>query len=91
MHTHPNRWQVCAWLLAIGWLAAPAMAQGPLPASSPRILRDYTAVQLLREPTTPYRKGLDLVCARWQAHEGPHAVENTDEVADRFIRVELKQ
>ena len=29
--------------------------------------------------------------ARWQEPEDPHAVENTDEVADRFIRVEPKQ
>jgi hypothetical protein len=28
--------------------------------------------------------------ARWQEPEAPHAVENTDEVADRFVRVELK-
>lgn len=46
---------------------------------------------LVHESTTPYRKGPDLVRARWQEPEGPHAVENTDEVADRFIRVELKQ
>jgi hypothetical protein len=54
--------------------------------------RYYDAAgQLLHESTTPYRKGPALVRARWQAPEGPHAVENTDEVADRFIRVELKQ
>ncbi|OGX87505.1 hypothetical protein BEN49_10575 [Hymenobacter coccineus] len=29
--------------------------------------------------------------ARWQAPEGPHAVENTGEAADRFVRVELKR
>ncbi len=53
--------------------------------------RYYDATgQLLHESTTPYRKGPDLVRARWQAPEAPHAVENTDEVADRFIRVELK-
>ncbi|MFD1871486.1 hypothetical protein [Hymenobacter bucti] len=46
---------------------------------------------LVHESTTPYRKGPDLVRARWQAPEAPHAVENTDEVADRFVRVELKQ
>jgi len=54
--------------------------------------RYYDATgRLLHESTTPYRKGPDLVRARWQAPEAPHAVENTDEVADRFIRVELKQ
>ena len=54
--------------------------------------RYYDAAgQLRHESTTPYRKGPDLVRARWQAPEAPHAVENTDEVADRFIRVELKQ
>jgi hypothetical protein len=54
--------------------------------------RYYSAAgQLAHESTTPYRKGPDLVRARWQAPEGPHAVENTDDVADRFIRVELKQ
>lgn len=53
--------------------------------------RYYDATgQLVHESTTPYRKGPDLVRARWQAPEAPHAVENTDEVADRFIRVELK-
>jgi hypothetical protein len=46
---------------------------------------------LVHESTTPYRRGPDLVRARWQEPESPHAVENTDEVADRFIRVELKQ
>lgn len=29
--------------------------------------------------------------ARWQEPEAPHSVENTDAVADRFVRVELKQ
>ena len=54
--------------------------------------RYYDATgQLVHESTTPYRKGPDLVRARWQVPEPPHAVENTDEVADRFIRVELKQ
>lgn len=54
--------------------------------------RYYDAAgQLAHDSTTPYRKGPDLVRARWQAPEGPHAVENIDEVADRFIRVELKQ
>jgi hypothetical protein len=53
--------------------------------------RYYNAAgQLVHESTTPYRKSPGLVRARWQAPEGPHAVENTDEVADRFIRVELK-
>lgn len=49
------------------------------------------AGQLLHESTKPYRTGPGLVRARWQEPEGPHAVENTDSVADRFIRVELKQ
>jgi hypothetical protein len=54
--------------------------------------RYYDAVgKLSFESTKPYRKDPDLVRARWQEPEGPHAVENTDEVADRFIRVELKQ
>jgi len=54
--------------------------------------RYYAGVgKLSFESTKPYRKGPDLVRARWQEPEGPHAVENTDEVADRFIRVELKQ
>ena len=54
--------------------------------------RYYDATgKLVHESTTPYRKGPDLVRARWQEPEAPHAVENTDEVADRFIRVELKQ
>jgi hypothetical protein len=50
-----------------------------------------TAGKLSFESTKSYRKGPDLVRARWQEPEGPHAVENTDEVTDRFIRVELKQ
>ena len=29
--------------------------------------------------------------ARWQEPEAPHSVENTGDVADRFIRVEIKQ
>ena len=54
--------------------------------------RYYDATgRLVHESTTPYRKGPGLVRARWQVPEGPHAVENTDEVADRFIRVEIKQ
>jgi len=54
--------------------------------------RYYDAAgHLVHESTTPYRKGPDLVRARWQEPEAPHAVENTDEVADRFVRVELKQ
>jgi len=47
--------------------------------------------QLRFESTKPYQAGPAFVRARWQAPEGPHAVENTDEMADRFIRVELKQ
>ncbi len=40
MLTHCNRWQVCAWVLATSSLATPALAQGPLPASAPRIAWD---------------------------------------------------
>jgi hypothetical protein len=54
--------------------------------------RYYDAAgKLVHESTKASQPGLINPRSRWQEPEAPHAVENTDEVADRFVRVELKQ
>ncbi len=47
--------------------------------------------KMVHEFTEVLPAGTSKPRARWQEPEGPHSVENTGEVADRFIRVELKQ
>jgi hypothetical protein len=54
--------------------------------------RYYDATgKLVHEFTKASQKGGINPRARWQEPEAPHAVENTGEEADRFVRVELKQ
>lgn len=53
--------------------------------------RYYDATgKLVHESTKAYEPGVINPRARWQEPESPHSVENTDAVADRFVRVELK-
>lgn len=54
--------------------------------------RYYDATgKLVHEFTKAPQPGIINPRARWQEPEAPHAVENTGDMADRFIRVELKQ
>ena len=54
--------------------------------------RYYDATgKLVHEFADTHAPGTVIPRARWQQPEAPHAVENTGEVADRFVRVELKQ
>jgi hypothetical protein len=55
-------------------------------------LRYYDATgKVIHESAKPYHQGPTNARARWQEPEAPHSVENVGEVADRFVRVELKQ
>ncbi len=73
---HTHRWP------SVIYRAAGPHGSGRYYDAAGRVQHEFTAVP--DAPASPTR-------ARWQAPEGPHAVENTGEVADRFIRVELKQ